>query len=179
VLERLRAEAQTDGRVDSELELLVLSALAQQSGGQLPQAVETLLEVLPQLWTRNLSRMLLDAGPPMGRLIWLVQERLGARGEEELSAWLAAILANCPTAEAAKLTRSHTRQPRDLATMLAEPLSPQEQRVLRLLGAGLSNPEIADELLVSVNTIKTHLQSIYRKLGVTSRREARALLRRS
>ena len=49
--------------------------------------------------------------------------------------------------------------------------------VLRLLGAGLSNPEIADELVVSVNTVKTHVQSIYRKLGVNSRREARALTR--
>jgi LuxR family transcriptional regulator, maltose regulon positive regulatory protein len=60
---------------------------------------------------------------------------------------------------------------------LVEPLSPQEQRVLRLLGAGMSNPEIAEELVISVNTIKTHVQSIYRKLGVSSRREARALAR--
>ena len=61
---------------------------------------------------------------------------------------------------------------------LAEPLSPQEQRVLRLLAAGLSNPEIADELVVSVNTIKTHVQSIYRKLNVASRKEVRAAARR-
>ena len=56
---------------------------------------------------------------------------------------------------------------------LVEPLSPQEQRVLRLLAAGLSNPEIAQELVVSINTIKTHVKSIYRKLNVTSREEAR------
>ncbi len=56
---------------------------------------------------------------------------------------------------------------------LVEPLSPQEQRVLRLLAAGLSNPEIAQELIVSVNTVKTHLQRLYQKLNVTSRREAR------
>ena len=73
-------------------------------------------------------------------------------------------------------------QPASRATLshpnaLVEPLTPQEQRVLRLLGAGLSNPEIAGELVVSVNTIKTHLQSIYRKLGVNSRREARSLAR--
>ena len=61
---------------------------------------------------------------------------------------------------------------------LIEPLSPQEQRVLRLLAAGLSNPEMAQELVVSVNTIKTQVQSIYRKLGVTSRKEARATARR-
>jgi LuxR family maltose regulon positive regulatory protein len=61
---------------------------------------------------------------------------------------------------------------------LVEPLSPQEQRVLRLLAAGLTNPEIADELVVSVNTIKTQVQSIYRKLNVTSRKEVRAAARR-
>jgi LuxR family maltose regulon positive regulatory protein len=60
---------------------------------------------------------------------------------------------------------------------MVEPLSPQEQRVLRLLAAGLSNPEIAHELVVSVNTVKTHLQRIYQKLNVTSRSEARAAAR--
>lgn len=55
---------------------------------------------------------------------------------------------------------------------LIEPLSPQEERVLRLLAAGLSNPEIAEELIVSRNTVKTQVQSIFRKLDVHSREEA-------
>ncbi len=54
---------------------------------------------------------------------------------------------------------------------LIEPLSPQERRVLRLLVAGRSNPEMAQELVVSV--IKTQVKSIYRKLNVSSRKEAR------
>ena len=62
-------------------------------------------------------------------------------------------------------------------TALSEPLSPQELRVLRLLVAGRSNPEIASALVVSVNTVKTHLQSMYRKLGVTNRVEASAAAR--
>ena len=62
--------------------------------------------------------------------------------------------------------------------LLIEPLSPQEQRVLRLLAAGRSNPEIAQELVVSVNTVKTQLQSIYRKLNVKSRWEAGEAARR-
>lgn len=57
-----------------------------------------------------------------------------------------------------------------------EPLSRQEQRVLRLLVAELSYPEIARELIVSINTVKTHVSSIYRKLNVHSRREARAVV---
>ena len=46
-----------------------------------------------------------------------------------------------------------------------EALSQQELRVLRLLVAGLSNADIARELVVSTNTIKTHVKSIYRKLN--------------
>ena len=60
---------------------------------------------------------------------------------------------------------------------MLEPLSSQEQRVLRLLVAGMSNPEIARELVVSTNTIKTQIQSIYRKLNVSNRDEARQAAR--
>ena len=56
-------------------------------------------------------------------------------------------------------------------------LSQQELRVLRLLAAGLSNADIARELVVSSNTIKSHIKSIYRKLGITSRAEARDVAR--
>jgi LuxR family maltose regulon positive regulatory protein len=59
-----------------------------------------------------------------------------------------------------------------LPNELLEPLSEREQVVLRYLPTLMSNPEIAGELFVSVNTVKTHLKSIYRKLGVSHRREA-------
>ena len=55
--------------------------------------------------------------------------------------------------------------------MLAEPLTAAEQRVLTLLPTS-TYLQIADTLCVSRNTVKTHLQSIYRKLGVASRSEA-------
>jgi LuxR family maltose regulon positive regulatory protein len=58
-----------------------------------------------------------------------------------------------------------------------EVLSGQEVRVLRLLVTGMSNADIARELVVSTNTIKTHVKSIYRKLNVKSRDEARAVTR--
>ena len=58
---------------------------------------------------------------------------------------------------------------------LLEPLSPREQAVLRYLPTMMSNREIAGELFVSGNTVKTHLKSIYRKLGVdASTRRGRA-----
>jgi LuxR family maltose regulon positive regulatory protein len=55
---------------------------------------------------------------------------------------------------------------------LPEPLSPRELEVLHLLPTGLTAEELADELVISVNTIRSHLKSIYAKLGVHSRHEA-------
>jgi LuxR family maltose regulon positive regulatory protein len=58
------------------------------------------------------------------------------------------------------------------ATALVEPLSARELDVLRLLGTDLSGPDIARELFVSLNTLRTHTKNIYSKLDVTSRRAA-------
>jgi ATP/maltotriose-dependent transcriptional regulator MalT len=55
---------------------------------------------------------------------------------------------------------------------LVEPLSERELEVLRLLATGRSNKEIASVLVVSVGTIKTHTNNIYRKLGARNRTEA-------
>ena len=61
---------------------------------------------------------------------------------------------------------------------LVEPLTERERDVLRFLPSRLTVPEIADELYLSVNTLKFHLKAIYRKLGVGSRREAAQVARR-
>ena len=61
---------------------------------------------------------------------------------------------------------------RAVAVLLSEPLSEREQAILRYLPTMMSNQEIAGELFVSVNTVKTHLKAIYRKLDVSGRREA-------
>jgi LuxR family maltose regulon positive regulatory protein len=53
-----------------------------------------------------------------------------------------------------------------------DPLSERERDVLRLLGTELSGPEIARELVVSLNTVRTHTKHIYTKLGVNNRRAA-------
>ena len=55
---------------------------------------------------------------------------------------------------------------------LPEALTHREQAVLRLMATSMSTAEVADELCLSVNTVKTHLAAIYRKLSVSRRREA-------
>ena len=53
-----------------------------------------------------------------------------------------------------------------------DPLSDRELQVVRLLRSELTGPEIARELMVSLNTMRTHTKNIYMKLGVNSRRAA-------
>jgi LuxR family maltose regulon positive regulatory protein len=64
------------------------------------------------------------------------------------------------------------RDARKAHSVSVEQLSPAELSVLRLLATGLSQRSIGRELFLSVNTIKTHSRSIYRKLGVASRGDA-------
>ena len=59
----------------------------------------------------------------------------------------------------------------------SEALTDRERDVLRFLPSRLTLPEIADELFISVNTLKFHLKLIYRKLGVNSRAEAAEIAR--
>ena len=59
-----------------------------------------------------------------------------------------------------------TRQP------LVDPLSDRELDVLRLLASDLDGPDIARQLVVSLNTVRTHTKHIYTKLGVNNRRAA-------
>jgi ATP/maltotriose-dependent transcriptional regulator MalT len=62
-------------------------------------------------------------------------------------------------------------------SLLVEPLTEREGEVLRLMAAGLSNREIADELVLAMGTVKAHLHNIYGKLGVRSRVQAAARAR--
>ena len=75
--------------------------------------------------------------------------------------------------EILNLLSGHTpaARPEDVEPLL-EPLSESELRVLRYLPTNLRAPEIAGELFVSLNTIRTHLRSVYAKLGVHSRGDA-------
>ena len=66
------------------------------------------------------------------------------------------------------------RHPEDATATqsLLEPLSQRELEVLKLIARGLSNQEIAGELIVSINTVKAHTKNIYGKLDVHGRMQA-------
>ncbi|MBN1310711.1 MAG: hypothetical protein JXB30_04760 [Anaerolineae bacterium] len=68
---------------------------------------------------------------------------------------------------------SHTPTPPHPTTpSLADPLTPRERDVLHLISLGLSNQQIAEELVIALNTVKRHTGSIYSKLDVKSRTQA-------
>jgi DNA-binding NarL/FixJ family response regulator len=71
----------------------------------------------------------------------------------------------------ARLMREVVRAPEGPES-LTEPLTEREAEVLKLLARGKANKQIAHELFVAVSTVKTHVNNLYRKLGVSSRTQA-------
>lgn len=161
LLERWQTEPHAQERARSRLEMQVLSALAHFARSDQPQARQLLIQALTWARPENYQRLFLDEGTPMAAALRAVLPYIR---EAALETYVRGLLSAFPEAQPAA--------PAPLPALI-EPLSQQERRVLRLLAAGRSNPEIAQELVVSVNTVKTQVQSIFRKLNVSSRKEAR------
>ncbi|HEY3365461.1 MAG TPA: LuxR C-terminal-related transcriptional regulator [Symbiobacteriaceae bacterium] len=162
LLSRLASVAQAAGRRGSDLEIQVLMALAHFAAREERKAVHRLAALLPQARAEGYVRLFLDEGDGMADLLRLF---LPKTSDAALRAYLQTLLQAFGAVRTAGTKQVMTPQ-------LAEPLSAQEQRVLRLLAAGRPNAAIAGELVVSVNTVKAHLKSLYRKLGATGRLQA-------
>jgi LuxR family maltose regulon positive regulatory protein len=146
--------------------------LAHAARGKEDQALQLLEIALRLAEAERYIRLFVDEGRPMVRLLTLLRPRQKEKARTEyVNTLLLAAGEHQPGGGAlpASTHATHTISP------LIEPLSQRERKVLRLLVAGMSNPEIADELVVSLNTVKTQVQSIYRKLNATNRKEARTI----
>jgi LuxR family maltose regulon positive regulatory protein len=165
-----QSEAQERGFTRKLVEILVLQALAHHARKESPQARQALRQALNLARPEGYQRLFLDEGPQVEALL---RDLLPTIREEHLQVWVRTLV-QAFIRESAEASSSNLSV---ADSQLIEPLSPQERRVLRLLAAGRSNPEIANELVVSINTIKTQVQSIYYKLGVNSRQEAREAAR--
>jgi LuxR family transcriptional regulator, maltose regulon positive regulatory protein len=165
LLERLLKAAEEGERTGSVIEILVLQALAHQIRGGIPAALVPLEQALTLAQPEGYVRTFVDEGPPMEQLLL----EAAARGivSDYTRKLLAAFGAEPPgRAGESPLSTSPASRP------LIEPLSERELEVLRLFGTEFSGPEIANELVVALSTVRTHTKSIYRKLGVNNRRAA-------
>ena len=156
LLERLLEAAEEGDRRGSVIEILALQALAQQVSGDIRAALVPLERALTLAEPEGYVRVFVDAGPRMAALLEAVAQR--RPGSTYVRRLLAAF------------GQTHGTGP--LPQRLLEPLSAREQDVLRLLATELSGPDIARDLVVSLNTVRTHTKSIYAKLGVNNRRAA-------
>jgi LuxR family maltose regulon positive regulatory protein len=162
LLDRLREAAETSGRAGSLVEIRILQALAQDAQGRRPQALLSLGEAWGQAPEPDgYVRLLLDEGAPMVDLL-RDAERQGPAGDH----------AHRLLSLGAARDREAAGTPQRLAPLSAEPLTERELQVVRLLDSELSGPQIARELFVSQNTLRTHTKHIFTKLDVTTRRAA-------
>jgi LuxR family transcriptional regulator, maltose regulon positive regulatory protein len=170
LLEELRQSTEAVGRTGKLIEILTLKALALWERNKREQAVGTLTRALALGEPEGFVRTFVDEGATVGELLSVILEAR-QRGHPDANriparylAKLLAVLAQESDAPGA-------------VERLSEPLSERELDVLALIAAGRSNVEIASSLFVSMSTVKTHINNLYRKLGARSRTQALARAR--
>jgi LuxR family maltose regulon positive regulatory protein len=157
-------QMEANGWRDEQLKALVLQALAHQHCGDSEAASSTIGTALALAAPGGFVRTFVDEGAPMALLLNRLRSAAGS-----LLTYLEALLTAFDAQQDA--------QPACEAQPLAEPLSPRELDVLRLVSEGLSNREISERLVVALDTVKGHNRRIYEKLQVQRRTEAVARAR--
>jgi LuxR family maltose regulon positive regulatory protein len=158
LLDRLHAAAMEAGRAGSVREIRVLQAVAHHVRGDLPEALGALRRSFvdtPE--PDSYVRMYLDEGAPMLALL-----HHAAGGPD-------------PVVQAQSrrlLKRTSVEAPAEPQQVPGGALSDRELQVLRLLDSELTGPEIARQLYVTLNTLRTHTKRIFTKLDVTTRAAA-------
>ncbi len=163
VLEPLRQQMEAKGWADERLKVMVLQAVALHAHGEKDKAVQLLSDALALAEPGGFIRIFVDEGEAMRLLI----EKQSHNRDHPLSGYADKLLAAFTQPVAApKSAIIHQKSD------MIEPLSERELEVLKLLRSELSGPEIAQQLIVSLHTLRTHTNNIYNKLGVNNRRAA-------
>ena len=161
LLERFGASAEGAGAIGYVIETLILRALALETRGEAKHALAVLEQAFDLAEPEGYTRVFLDHGARIERpLRRAVAQEVGGDTARQLLAALEEEMGDeAPLAPPP-------------ATPVLDPLSERELEVLQLLTSSLSSAGMAEELFISVNTVRSHLQSIYSKLDVHSRYEA-------
>jgi len=158
LLGRLSDAAESGGRVEGAIDALVVQALAHHAGAQEPAAMAVLDKALALAEPEGFVRVFADERAPMAGLLDIaIREGTAPHFAARLRSAIATAAADVPGVG---------------GQALVEQLSERELVVLHLLQGDLDGPEIARQLVVSLNTVRTHTKNIYAKLGVNSRRAA-------
>jgi LuxR family maltose regulon positive regulatory protein len=158
LLTRMIDTAEEAGWFGRVIEMRVLLAMAHQSHGESDESMIALEQVLISAKPEGYVRLFVDEGDPMEGLLREAETR--GIAPDYVTKLLAAFETDDIQVEPLSVTA------------LIEPLSERELEVLRLLKTELSGPEIANELMITLSTIRTHTQNIFSKLGVSNRRAA-------
>jgi LuxR family maltose regulon positive regulatory protein len=157
---RLLQQAEMAGRMGFVVEVLILQALIFQGKKDTEHALAVLERALLLAQPEGYVRVFLDEGEPVTRLLCQSRSRqVGTGYAAELLDRIGGI--------------SGMTQPS--MQLLSEPLTTREVEVLKLIEAGCSNQDIAEQLVISIPTVKRHISNIYAKLGVKSRTQAVAI----
>jgi LuxR family maltose regulon positive regulatory protein len=169
LLERWRAIAVTHELEGNLIEIQMLTALAFAAQGKTKRALRVLGPLLERAEPEGYIRLFADEGQPMAHLLTYTSAATSA-SLEYLRTLQAALV---PTQEF--VPDSPPVAPSQQS--LIEPLTARELEILHLLAAGSSNQQIAHQLVISLNTVKRHVQHIIAKLSVTNRTQAVASAR--
>ncbi len=150
LLTKMAATAREQARHGTLVSILVVQTLSQQGQERREAAQATLHEAVELAAAAGYQRPFLEDLPALTPLLPSVRD-----GADALVTALLNEAEYSPT-----------------QSTLPEPLSKRETQILRLINAGRSNPEIAHELYLSVNTVKWYVKQIFQKLDVSSRSEA-------
>jgi LuxR family maltose regulon positive regulatory protein len=172
LLERLHDLAVAQGRVGSVIEIRALQALALQAADEEHGALAALAEALTLGAPEGHLRAFVDEGAPMATLLGTLvttPATAQAAAAHLPPAYLDRLLEAFEQAGQAALPRS--RRGAALPGLVV-PLSARELEVLQLLAAGRSNPAIAEELVITLDTVKRHVTHILDKLAAANRTQA-------
>ncbi|HRW09513.1 MAG TPA: LuxR C-terminal-related transcriptional regulator, partial [Caldilineaceae bacterium] len=167
LLTAARQMVTTQQRTTQRLQTMVLQVVALNAAGETEQALQCLGETLVLTEPHGFIRLWLDEGPAMAHLLNVLQSR-GTVGNG-ITCYIDKLLT--AFAETTPLGSGTPPAPPN-AQPLPEPLSDREIEVLQLIAIGHKNQEIADELVVSLNTVRYHTKNLYGKLGVNKRTQA-------